>query len=101
MTNPETGPILSSPNVPSDVALIEQAVELFRAEFDVLMQDHPDEWIAYRGATRLGLGPTKNELLAHCYAEGHPDREIFIAKIQPDMGITDASRIYESPSLAD
>lgn len=59
----------------------------YRHEFDSLLahrQQHPDEkWVAYHGATRLGFGRTKVQLIRECQKQGLPLAECLIVGIDP------------------
>jgi hypothetical protein len=66
-------------------ALIERAGQTFRQELPALLKEHPDEWVAYHGAKRLGFGDTKATLIAQCDAAGLPYEEVYIAFIMPDI----------------
>ena len=62
-------------------ALIDLACETFRRELPALLESNPEQWIAYRGSERLGIGHTKGSLLDECLKRDISNEEILIEKI--------------------
>ncbi len=65
--------------------LIAEARRQFHADLRTLLEAHKGQWVAYRGRERLRLGESKTRLLQECYAAGHRDEELFVAKVQPEL----------------
>ncbi len=68
--------------------MIEAASAQFRHDLPGLLNDRRGQWVIYHGATRLGFGGTKTDLLQACYSRGYPDDELYIAKVQEDVDVS-------------
>jgi hypothetical protein len=86
---------MKEPRAPADRAefLQAQAHQTFLRELPELLEKHPDEWVAYRGEARLGLGAGKTVLLQQCLQRGLDPKELLVRKIHPGAD--------EPPSLFD
>jgi hypothetical protein len=73
------------PPEPRGAGAIHEAVAAFRRDLPGLLGTHRGRWVAYRGGRRIGFGDSKTLLLQYCYAAGHRDEELFVAKVQPEL----------------
>jgi hypothetical protein len=63
--------------------MIEAATTAFRRDLPHLLRDHPGEWVAYHGATRLGFSQDEASLY-RCYLDAGIDvREFIVEHIEP------------------
>ena len=65
--------------------IIQEGTAAFLQELPALMSDHPKQWVAYHGSKRVGFGLSDYQLLRECVAQGLPDDELVIRRIQPDI----------------
>ena len=71
----------------SDVPLlIQQAHEAFRRDLRQLLEEQPGQWVAYHGAERIGVAPTKTELYQECLRLGLKRGEFLVRSIEPELG---------------
>jgi hypothetical protein len=68
--------------------LIQAAIGQFEVELPQLLRDHRGKWVVYHGATRLGFGETKTDLLRYYYAQGYSDESLYVRKIEEPVPIT-------------
>ena len=73
-------------------ALLQQARRAFQTELPELLKTHPRQWVAYRGADRIGFGPTKTQLTRECIQRRVPYEELFVRMVQPDIPPTRLAR---------
>ena len=65
--------------------IIQEGTAAFLQELPTLMCDHPKQWVAYHGSKRVGFGLSDYQLLRECVAQGLPEDELVIRRIQPDI----------------
>lgn len=73
-------------------AILKQATLAFRADLPKLIKTHPRQWVAYRGAERIGFGPSMAELTQKCIQQGIPYKELLVRMVQPDISAARINR---------
>lgn len=75
-TNEELPPVVIPP-------LIQLAQETFANDLPQLLRDRPGQWVAYRGAERVGFANDDWELYQQCARHGYTLDEIVVRVIEP------------------
>jgi hypothetical protein len=90
---PERAPSAAGPPPPEDPApdteppaAIRQAHAAFRRDLGRLLDERPGQWVAYRGAERIGVAPTKAALYQECLRRGLRRGEFLVRSIEPEAG---------------
>src|SRR5262245_34785704 len=64
--------------------LIRLAQETFAADLPQLLLERPGQWVAYRGADRVGFATTGQELYLQCATRGYDPDEYVVRCIEPE-----------------
>ncbi|MGP0068841.1 MAG: hypothetical protein ACLQGP_35230 [Isosphaeraceae bacterium] len=59
-------------------------MDAYRRDRRQLLKERPGEWVAYRGSQRIGLGPTKEQLVQQCLEMGLRRIEFLVLPILGD-----------------
>jgi len=62
-----------------------ECAEAFHREFATMLGDHPGEWVAFVGTTRLGFGKTRTALIRECMSRGLRPGEFLVRRIEPQI----------------
>jgi hypothetical protein len=69
--------------------LIHNGLATFHQDMPELIENHLNEWVAYRGGERLGFASTQTELYMRLEAQGIPEDELTVRLVNEDS-------LYES-----
>jgi len=65
--------------------VIAKAYVAFRQDLPLLLERHEGQWAAYRGAERLGIGPSKTLLYRQFTSQGIDSGDLLVDLIRPEM----------------
>jgi hypothetical protein len=68
-----------------DTDVLQEGIQSFQHDFQEISNTNPGQWVAYRGAERVGFGESKVELLNRCLRQGLRYEELLVRMIQPDI----------------
>ena len=60
-----------------------QALAAFLRDLPELYETNPEQFVAYQGSQRLGVGPVKHLLYQDCMAAGHELAEFVVFHVAP------------------
>src|SRR5262249_5204406 len=63
-----------------------EALQAYRKDLGQLLGEAPGQWVAYCGAERIGIGPTKAGLYHLCLGKGLARGEFLVRSIEPVLG---------------
>jgi hypothetical protein len=64
--------------------IIVRSVAAFRRDLPRLLEEHPDQWVAYRGDEQVGIAATDLELYAECLKRWD-NGEFIVRRIEPEL----------------
>jgi len=73
---------MAQQGVSAEIAL---AYVTLRQDLPLLLEGHEGQWAAYRGAQRLGIGPSKTLLYRHFVSQGIRSDDLLVRRIRPVM----------------
>ncbi len=89
----------TSPNRAGSSLAIAEALATFRGELPQLLVSHRDEWVAYRGSERLGVGRDKDELFNDCLARGVRRKDLLVRKIECGRSLVEFEVVDVPPDV--
>jgi hypothetical protein len=63
-------------------ALALEGEQAFARDLPGLLKERPGQWVAYHGAKQLGFARTSTELYEKCLAEGIPEDDLVVHRIE-------------------
>jgi hypothetical protein len=86
VSSPEGGSRSEGIQSPRVLELIDEAEAAFLRDLPSLLNEYSNQWVAYHGDRRLGIGPAKAELYQDCLQRGFSPEELVVWNIQPVVG---------------
>jgi hypothetical protein len=62
-----------------------QSRAAFRRDLPLLLEKHPEKWVAYSGEQQLGIGATKTQLYQDCLRRGLMRGQFLVLRIEPEI----------------